>query len=119
MNRASPIFFLFLLAACSDTRTPAAPTAERADNAVEAQVAGDMTSVRLRIAEQRIAALERKVGELENKPEKLDLTLLTQRLEQVEARVYAKGAAPAPAREQPEPQSTPSPAPGRFNPFGL
>lgn len=124
MIRPLPSFLLLLLAACSDGRSRSSPTPTTESNSIDAQVAGDMTAVRLKIAEERIVALERKIGELEANPQKLDLQLLTQRLEQVEARVYARGEVPAapdpaPSRDRPTPQASPSPVPNRFNPFGL
>jgi uncharacterized coiled-coil protein SlyX len=112
---------LLLVVGCTQPHeaadTPANDTA-----ALNEAIAGDMTAIRLKAAEARIEQLERQVGARQATPEKLDLQLLTQRLEALEARVYAGTPAPAPTprtTERPAPQPAASPTPTRFNPFGL
>jgi hypothetical protein len=131
MNRAAPLSLLLMLAACSKAIDQ--PSSASLDNSEQQQMQRSIDettmAVRLKAAEARIVALERQVGALEATPEKIDLQLVTQRLEQLEAKVYARApvpdgtatpvAAPRPADQVPRPTPSPSPAPNRFNPFGL
>jgi hypothetical protein len=72
------------LGACQQHDAP--PTAKRA--AAKSQIAQDISQidieVRLGVANKRIDELERKVGLLEDTPDKLDLELLTQRVTELE-----------------------------------
>jgi TolA-binding protein len=127
MTRPLLICLLALFATACDPAPHRQDAAAPANaNGIREEVAGDLAAARLKVAEDRIAQLERQVGELQNKPEKLDLQLLTQRVEQIETRVYAKGGEPTPA---PQPSGVPgkrgdapaaaTPGGNRFNPFGL
>lgn len=117
-----------LLAACSQGIDQ--PTAASLDGNGHAEMERSLDEltmgVRLKAAETRIVELERKVGALEATPQAIENQLLTQRLEQLEAKVYAgtpdrEAAAPArPRATDREPEPTPAPSPAaRFNPFGL
>lgn len=130
MNRTIALFPLLMVAACS--RGVDQPSAASLDGNGQAEMQrsiDEMTlTVRLKAAEGRIVELEKQVGALQATPEKVENQLLTQRLEQLEARVYAlpperDAAATPPARggrdPVPVPSASPTPTPNRFNPFGL
>lgn len=94
---------------------PAAASAEAAANAaIEQDVANIQTNVVRTSETQRLDELERRVGELENKPEKLDLELLSSRVQALEVKAGADGlAATTPSVPGPSPTPTPTrkPAP--------
>lgn len=81
-----PLTALILASACG--QPPKTPAAEKvSDQAAVAQGIDNFESgVRLAAANKRIDELERKVGELETTPAKLDLDLLTQRVTALEVK---------------------------------
>lgn len=135
MTRLAVLLSPLLLLACSrpiDRSAAAEPGND--EQQMQRSIDQDLLAVRLKAAEARIVELERRVGALEATPEKVDLQLLTQRLEQLEAKVYAGSPPPAetpavpdappattPRRADaaPAPKPTPTPSGNRFNPFGL
>ena len=78
------------LAGCdSDSRSPSkAPSTVVQDVALEKDVSGIETTVRLAAANKRIDALQSEVDALKVNPQTLDMTMLKQRLEAVELVVY-------------------------------
>ncbi|MFD1788671.1 hypothetical protein ACFSC3_13960 [Sphingomonas floccifaciens] len=85
------------LAGCS----PQGPTREPADpatNATEAEaaaIANIEDRARIDVLQNRVVALEREVGELKANPQALDLDLLTQRIERLEAGAISAATVPA------------------------
>ncbi|MEG8016788.1 hypothetical protein [Sphingomonas sp. LR55] len=84
------------LGACDGKPAPQAANSATAEDPVAQDVKQIEYGVRLAAANKRIDELERKVGELENTPEKLDLDLLNQRIAVLEANA-AEGSTPSPA----------------------
>lgn len=125
MNRTVALLSPLLLAACSKAIDQ--PSSASLDNSEQQQLQRSLDettlTVRLKVAEGRIVELEQQVGALQATPEKIDLQLLTQRVEQLEAKVYARQpegeAAPTPRATATPLAPAPSPTPNRFNPFGL
>ena len=125
MNRTAALLFPLLLVACSKAvDQPSSAGVDRGEQQqMQRSIEETMLAVRLKAAEGRIVELERQVGAPQATPEKIDLQLLTQRVEQLEAKVYAG----SPARESdaatlPAPRgrdAAPTPPPNRFNPFAL
>lgn len=78
------------LAGCdSDSRSPSkAPSTVAQDVALEKDVSGIETTVRLAAANKRIDALQSEVDALIVNPQTLDMTMLKQRLEALELVVY-------------------------------
>lgn len=81
---------LLALAGCdSDSRSPSkAPSTVAQDVALEKDVSGIETTVRLAAANTRIDALQSEVDALRVNPQTLDMTMLKQRLEALELVVY-------------------------------
>ena len=78
------------LAGCDrDSRSPSrAPSTVAQDVALEKDVSGIETTVRLAAANKRIDALQSEVDALRVNPQTLDMTMLKQRLEALELVVY-------------------------------
>lgn len=84
---------LILVAGCDQTSVPTStPTAAKAvEDPLKADVERMEAGIRIAAANKRIDELERQVGALQATPEKLDLSLLTDRVTALEAK--AGGAA--------------------------
>ena len=80
---------LGLVGCDSDSRSPSkAPSTVLQDVALEKDVSGLETTVRLAAANKRIDALQSEVDALRVNPQTLDMTMLKQRLEALELVVY-------------------------------
>lgn len=102
-----------LIAACSPQGTPR-DRGDDAANAADAEVAAVINlqdSTEIEVLKNRVVTLEREVGELKANPQQLDLELLTQRVQQLEA---AAASAPAGAMATETPRTaTPATDPER------
>ncbi len=110
-HAAATAALALLVAACSPQGAPRDP-AEAAGNATDAEVAAVINlqdSTEIEVLKNRVVTLEREVGELKANTQQLDLELLTQRVQQLEA---ANPAADATAPDTPRP-STPTADPER------
>lgn len=93
------------IAACSPQGAPRDPAAG-GENAIDSEVAAVINiqdRTELQILKERVVTLEREVGELKANPQALDLELLTQRVQALEAGTNAAATAPSaptPARAQ-------------------
>ncbi|MBM3927935.1 MAG: hypothetical protein FJ335_05685 [Sphingomonadales bacterium] len=90
------------IAACSPQGAPRDPAAG-GENAIDSEVAAVINiqdRTELQILKERVVTLEREIGELKANPQALDLELLTQRVQALEAGTNAATApsAPTPAR---------------------
>ncbi len=86
---------LILVAGCdqASTSTPT-PTPAAAKDPITADVDRMEAGIRIATANKRIDELERQVGALQATPEKLDLELLTNRVEALEAKVGGDASSP-------------------------
>jgi hypothetical protein len=92
--RIKPIYLVTLalgltLGACNRERTPAAAKTASAEDPVVQDIKQIEYGIRLAAANKRIDELERRIGALENTPEKIDLALLTQRMTELEVQRVA------------------------------
>ena len=78
-----PFVCLIVLAGCDPA--PTANTKSPAQKSIEADVGQVEEDVRLAAANKRIDELERQVAELQSTPEKLDLQMLSKRVDLLEA----------------------------------
>ena len=87
----SLIGLTLMLCAC-DQRSPDTSLAARSEgvNSIAQDIARTESTVRLSMAEKRIALLEKKLAEMEITPQTVEIDLLKSRLEAVEAKVYAR-----------------------------
>ena len=86
------------IAACSPQGSPREPAEATGGNTLDAEaaaVADIQERTEIDALKNRVVTLEREVGELKANPQALDLDLLTQRVERLEA-ATAIGAAAAP-----------------------
>ena len=106
--RTTPIALLIFafplsLGACNRNPPPRAANSGAADDPISQDIKQIEYGVRLAAANKRIDELERKVGALEDTPEKLDLVLLTQRMTALEVQgrgVLAQVPPVAPAADK-------------------
>lgn len=93
------------IAACSPQGASRDPAAG-GENAIDSEIAAVINiqdRTELQILKERVVTLEREVGELKANPQALDLELLTQRVQALEAGTNAAATAPSaptPARAQ-------------------
>jgi hypothetical protein len=99
-----PFAFLILASACN--QRAGSPAAKKGSE--QESVAQDLdkfeAGVRIAAANKRIDELERKIGELETTPDKLNLDLLTRRVTALEVKAndpFAAISDPAPAKTSP------------------
>lgn len=79
------------MSACDQPRSSVKPTTVGLDEKASAEqdIARTEDSVRLSLAEKRIAELQQKIAEMEVTPQTVEIDLLKSRLEAVEAKAYA------------------------------
>jgi uncharacterized coiled-coil protein SlyX len=94
-----PAIGLISLGACDHQPASSVAKTAPAPNPIEQDVRQMQYDIRLAAADKRIEELERQVGALEATPEKLDLSLLTQRVVDLEAK--AGGAVSPPLSSAP------------------
>jgi uncharacterized coiled-coil protein SlyX len=100
-----PVIGLISLGACNQQPASSAAKTAPAPNPIEQDVRQMQYDIRLAAADKRIEELERQVGALEATPEKLDLSLLTQRVVDLEAKAGGAVSPPflsAPAAAAPQ-----------------
>ncbi|WP_294238898.1 hypothetical protein [uncultured Sphingomonas sp.] len=104
MRRAASLLILTLTLTACGQRSPDArlADADAQDRARQEKVAKDMVAqtedqVRVRMLEQRVAALEAQVAAMQGDRKLLDAQLVEQRLNQIEAGRVSAADAPAPA----------------------
>lgn len=112
---ASALVLSLLLASCGQ---PSTATQEVPSNPAANDVAAmknDIAAVEDRVTRdtltRRVEDLEKRVGALEVTPEKIDLDLLTQRVQALEAKSSVSDLADAAPKALPKPQATSKSAP--------
>ena len=100
---------LILVAGCDQASTPTPKAAKAAEDPITADVDRMEAGIRIAAANKRIDELEREVGALQATPEKLDLELLTNRVEALEAKVGGDASSPGKplGKTTSEPSQTP------------
>ena len=86
---------LILVSGCDRTSSPTPANATVAQDPIAADVDRMQADIRIAAANKRIDELERQVGALQATPDKLDLDLLTRRVEALEAKVQGEASSPA------------------------
>lgn len=85
---------LILVAGCDQPLTPKPAATKVTRDPITADVNRLEAGIRIAAANKRIDELERQVGALQATPEKLDLELLTNRVEALEARAGGDASSP-------------------------
>ncbi len=85
---------LILVAGCDQAPTPTPAATKVAEDPITADVDRMEAGIRIAAANKRIDELERQVGALQATPEKLDLELLTNRVEALEAKAGGDASFP-------------------------
>ncbi|MES3045258.1 hypothetical protein [Sphingomonas faeni] len=90
----APLACLILVAGCDRISSPTPDKAKAAQDPIEADIDRIQADIRIAAANKRIDVLTRQVGVLEATPDKLDLELLTSRVEALEAKIYGAASSP-------------------------
>lgn len=95
---------LILVAGCDQAPTPTPAATKVAEDPITADVDRMEAGIRIADANKRIDELERQVGALQATPEKLDLELLTNRVEALEAKAGGDMTIPVTSSERSVPR---------------
>ncbi|MEG3167856.1 hypothetical protein U1737_06545 [Sphingomonas sp. LB3N6] len=85
---------LILVAGCDRASSPTPDKPKAAQDQIDADIDRIQTDIRIAAANKRIDELTRQVGALQSTPDKLDLELLTSRVEALEAKIYGAASSP-------------------------
>ncbi len=94
LRAVTSLSWLILMAGCDQTSAPAPTAAKAVQDPLKADLEQMEAGIRIAAANKRIDELERKVGALQATPEKLDLSLLTDRVATLEAKAGGDASSP-------------------------